>query len=167
MGDIVRLVSTAPPRLLVTGRLKHGLSFFGEHLIESEIAEAIAAAATSVDRNVLDYTVGVISASAGNRHCYLVETDTPVPPDRLDCFARTLDQALCASNEDYAELRHANYALCPPRIVNVAPGGFAAWMEARGKLGGQNKVPRVVAEEAEFAKIAAFFERHGFTERDQ
>ena len=91
----------------------------------------------------------------------------PVSPIALDTFARTLDQALCASNKDYAELRNADYALGAPRIVNVAPGGFTAWMEARGKLGGQNKVPRVVREEAAFAKITTFFETHGFVGPDQ
>jgi hypothetical protein len=147
IGDIVRLVSRAPPRLVVTGRLGHALSVFGEHLTGAELDAAITAAARAAGGTVTDYAAAARLPTAANprgQHVFVVEfsggdTDPAA-------FATVLDAALAAGNADYAAHRARDVQLVAPEVRFVAPGSFAAWMRARGRLGGQNKVPRVVAE---------------------
>src|SRR5262249_27940359 len=75
------------------------------------------------------------------RHRYLVEF-VHAPGD-LDAFARTLDAALCRANEDYAAHRAEDTTMLTPEVMRVRTGGFGRWMKAKGKLGGQNKLPRM------------------------
>ncbi len=156
VGDIVRLVDLDPPRLIVTGRVQQGLSTFGEHLIEAEIAEALAGAAAAQGIAVLDYSVGSQRGETSGHHLFLIEPTVLANvdgSDRSDRLATAIDTRLCALNEDYAELRR-DQALGAPQVRLVPPGGFAAWMKIRRKLGGQNKVPRIVTDPDLFADIA-------------
>jgi hypothetical protein len=156
IGDTVRLIDLAPPRLKVTGRTSYGLSAFGEHLIGEEIDKAVAAAAHAVDGVIADYMVGpVIPVNGVGHHLYLVEFTEAVPQRALAVFSGRLDDALKALNVDYAEHRAGDYGMAAPQVRFVKPGSFAAWMKARGKLGGQNKVPRVIADAEQFAAAAA------------
>lgn len=160
VGDTVELVDLDPPRLLVTGRVSYSLSAFGEHLIDAEIEESVSAAADAIGAAVTDYSVGPLfpeQAGARGGHLYVVEFDeAPPEPGRMAAFARALDQALAATNEDYAAHRAGDYGLAPPRVHAVAPGRFAAWMAARGQLGGQHKVPRIINDTALFQDLRAF-----------
>ncbi len=164
VGDTVKLVERDPPRLLVTGRTSYTLSAFGEHLIDAEIEEAVATASARIGATVVDYSVGpVFSAARGERgrHLYIVEFAEPAPvPDRIDEFATALDAALCDTNEDYAAHRAGGYGLDAPRVTVLQPGGFAAWMKGRGRLGGQNKVPRIINDETLLADLRAFADAH-------
>lgn len=156
IGDTVRLVEMSPPRLVVTGRTSYGLSAFGEHLIGEEIDAAITAAAEATDIAVTDFLVGpVFSQDGPGHHLYLVEGALPVHAEKADAFAATLDATLSARNSDYAEHRASNFGMGPPQVRFVRPGGFANWMKTRGKLGGQNKVPRVIADAETFRITAA------------
>ncbi|GGF39514.1 hypothetical protein GCM10011611_52410 [Aliidongia dinghuensis] len=149
LGDTVRLVDRRPPRVFVTGRTSYGLSAFGEHLIGEEIEEAVAAAAADVGRLVVDFTVTPIYPAAEGgpgRHLFLVEFTPPADAEALRRFSITLDMALLARNADYAAHRSGDFGLLAPLVEPIPAGGFARWMKARGKLGGQNKVPRVIAE---------------------
>jgi hypothetical protein len=157
VGDVVRLISIAPPRLLVTGRMSQGLSAFGEHLLESEIAGALAEAAELTGSHVLEYTVGARRGEGGGRHIYFIETENPLDPLCQEKFAAAFDAQLSAVNEDYQELRRGDLAIGIPEVTFVAPGAFAAWMESRRALGGQNKVPRIVTDDALFKDLAGFF----------
>jgi GH3 auxin-responsive promoter len=151
VGDTVRLIGLRPARLLVTGRTAYNLSAFGEHLIAEEIDTAIGAAAASIGAAVTDYTVGpVYPAERSGYHLYLVEFSDSPDAGGLSRFAAALDKKLSALNIDYAEHRAGNFGMDPPRVIAVSRGGFAAWMKARGKLGGQNKVPRVISDETAF-----------------
>lgn len=155
LGDTVRLVGRDPPRLRVTGRTAYGLSAFGEHLIAEEIEAAMAHAAASAGLDVTDWLVGpVFPAAEGElgRHRYLVEFAAPPGPEALARFGAALDAALLTANDDY---RAHRAGMAAPEVVALPPGAFAAWMKARGRLGGQNKVPRVVADAARFADYAA------------
>ena len=114
VGDVVRFVSTRPPRLLVTGRISQGLSAFGEHLLESEIAAALADAAAAAGTHIVEYTVGAMRSESGNRHRYLVETNTPLCADAMRSFTATLDTSLGRTNEDYQELRRDDLAIASP-----------------------------------------------------
>jgi hypothetical protein len=160
VGDTAELVDLDPPRLLVTGRVSYSLSAFGEHLIDAEIEESVSAAADAIGAAVTDYSVGPLyPAKEGARggHLYLIEFDEAPPgPERMAAFVRALDAALSATNVDYAEHRAGDYGLEPPRVHAVAPGRFAAWMAARGQLGGQHKVPRIINDTALFQSLSAF-----------
>lgn len=155
VGDVVRLVDTAPPRLIVVGRVQNSLSAYGEHLIEAEIAEAVASAAGKAGLSVLDYCVGVEREKTGGHHVYLVETTPPPTPQETALMATQIDRRLCALNEDYAELRQNDMAMRAPQVRPVPPGGFVRWMRLRRDLGGQNKVPRIVTDDDLFADIRA------------
>jgi hypothetical protein len=161
VGDTVRLASLDPPRVFVTGRTSYSLSAFGEHLIGQEIERAVAVAAVSAQASVRDFSVGAVHDPGGSgrgHHLYLVEFEEPLEETALGRFATTLDAELCRLNADYAEHRRGDFNMQAPRVVEVAPGAFAAWMKERGKLGGQNKVPRVICDPAAFAALASRME---------
>jgi hypothetical protein len=154
IGDTVRFVERAPPRLLVTGRTSWMLSAFGEHLAGEEIEAALLAAAAQAGLRVTEYAVGPEFAGTRGRHRWCVETEAPAEPDAAPRLAALLDAALRAENDDYTAHRDGAQ-LAAPEVVLLPPGAFAAWMRAEGKLGGQHKVPRVVADPARFAAMAA------------
>lgn len=160
LGDTVRLIDTDPPRVLVTGRTSYMLSAFGEHLIDEEIEEAVAKAATSIGARVTDYSVGAVfpkKKGALGHHLYIVEFAGPVPAKaELKRFSEILDADLSATNEDYEAHRIGDVGLAGPRLHAVAPGTFAGWMKKRGKLGGQNKVPRIITDEDLFDDLRTF-----------
>lgn len=160
IGDTVRLVSRDPPRLLVTGRTAYSLSAFGEHLIGEEIEEAVSRAAAAIGAEVADYSVGaVFPESAGERggHLYVVEFFGAVPDEAARAaFAAAIDRFLSEKNEDYAAHRSGGFGMKPPAILVMKEGGFAAWMKARGRYGGQNKVPRIINDQEMFAGLRAF-----------
>jgi hypothetical protein len=146
LGDTVMLVDRNPPRLLVTGRTTWSLSVAGEHLIGHELDVAVAEAAGILGRTASDYAAAAIEPDAGDPrggHVFIVELNGPTDPE---AFAGALDSVLARLNADYAAHRAGGFGLRPPRIVLVRPGTFAAWMRERGRLGGQNKVPRVIAD---------------------
>ncbi|MDJ1016244.1 MAG: GH3 auxin-responsive promoter family protein [Paracoccaceae bacterium] len=158
VGDVVRFVSTRPPRLLVAGRVNHDLSAFGEHLLESEIAEVLAKTAAAFGTHIAEYTVGAARHENGSHHRYLVETETPLSAEVENEFTSMLDALLRAANEDYQELRKDDLAVAPPKVTFVESGAFAAWMQSRRALGGQNKVPRIVTDKELFGDISGFLE---------
>jgi hypothetical protein len=151
LGDTVRFIDRAPPRLLVTGRTSWTLSAFGEHLAGEEIEAALLHAAAQAGIAVREYLVGPEFDGSAGRHRWCVEADGSCDPAAL---AAALDAALRAQNDDYAAHRDGAQ-LAPPAIVLVRPGAFADWMRAQGKLGGQHKVPRVIADPARFVDAAA------------
>lgn len=151
LGDTVRFVDTRPPRLLITGRTSYGLSAFGEHLIAEEIETAVATAATAIGRNVTDYSVGALfpgESSAKGCHLYIVEFASGIPDQaEQTAFTQIIDRELSRLNEDYHAHRAGGFGLEPPRLKPVPPGTFSGWMKARGKLGGQHKVPRIINDQ--------------------
>ncbi len=162
LGDTVRFVDRAPPRILVTGRTSYTLSAFGEHLIDEEIEKAVAEAAAAIGRRVVDYSVGAVYPETERDlggHLYIVEFDAEVPDaTALDAFARLVDDALAAGNDDYRVHRARGFALRAPRVDAVPPGTFAAWMKRRGQLGGQHKVPRIINDEELLRDLRTFVE---------
>lgn len=147
LGDVVRLVDRRPPRLLVVGRTNTMLNVVGEHLSGEQMEDAVVAAAAAIGAAIDDYTVG-IRLDGRPRHVVVVEFPLPPPPADLAAFAQRFDATLQAGSLDYRERRAADVGLLAPELVAVPPGFFAAWMKRRGRLGGQNKVPRVLADEA-------------------
>ncbi len=157
LGDTVRFVSLDPPRILITGRTATSLSAFGEHLIEEEIQTAVTEASAALDLSVPDFAVGALfpqGAEKRGRHLYVVEFAGTRPDDRqLSHFAGMVDEILCRMNDDYCAHRESDLQMLPPKVLAAPSGSFVAWMKARGKLGGQNKVPRVINDEALFQSL--------------
>src|SRR5581483_4941163 len=144
LGDTVAFESRTPPLIRFTGRTKYFLSAFGEHLISEEVEKAVTHADGACGVQVLDFHVGPVFPEDRRKpghHLYLIEFRGPAPD--VSRFATELDAELCRLNEDYAAHRVGDLTMLRPEVRVVRPGGFAAWMEARGKLGGQNKVPRM------------------------
>ena len=156
-GDTVRLVERNPPRLLITGRTAFTLSVFGEHLIAEELDRAVAEAAAMIGAHATDYAAGgwIADGSAQGGHVFVVEV-APFEPASEAAFARVLDASLARQNADYADHRRGGFGMAAPKVVLVAPGRFAAWMRQRGKLGGQNKVPRVINDPALLRDLLGF-----------
>jgi hypothetical protein len=141
IGDTVLFESLDPPLIRFTGRTKYTLSAFGEHLISEEVEAAMAEAATCSAASVRDWHVGPVFEGALGYHQYVVEfLESPADPDG---FRRALDSDLAARNADYLAHRAEGVGLPLPALVIARPGAFESWMRSRGKLGGQNKVPRM------------------------
>ena len=156
IGDTVRLVDDAPPRLLITGRTSYMLSAFGEHLIGSELDAAINRAAAAAALTATEFCVGAV-LPAGLRgvghHLYVVETVEAPNADQTTQFGTTVDQVLQQMNEDYRAHRINDTGMNPPEIRFVPDGNFQRWMASKGKSGGQHKVPRVLADPETFATM--------------
>jgi hypothetical protein len=167
IGDTVRFVDTETPRVLVTGRTSYYLSAFGEHLIAEEIEDGVTTAARGVSEEVTDFTVGPIFPKQPGElggHIYIVEFANGVPTaDTLVQFAELLDTRLCQRNEDYEAHRSGGFGLRGPTILPAKPGLFAAWMKSRGKLGGQNKVPRIITKMELLEDLLGFAEQYNTT----
>ena len=106
-----------------------------------------------------DYACGAVLPSEGDprgRHVYVVEFDEMPDGDALSIFAAVLDGTLKQRNEDYEAHRRGDVQMGPPLIEPVAAGTFEAWMKSRGKLGGQNKVPRVINDAALLGGLRRF-----------
>ncbi len=141
IGDTVRFESLDPPLITFTGRTKYTLSAFGEHLISEEIESAMTEACRATGSSILEWHAGPIFAGSLGHHLYILEFVKP--PSDLARFRSLLDADLRARNADYDAHRDDSVGLPLPAIVEAKPGSFEAWMRKRGKLGGQNKVPRM------------------------
>lgn len=166
IGDTIKFVDRNPARLLITGRISYYLSAFGEHLLGEEIEAAVSKAAEAGQCTVTDYSVGALypqSSSELGGHLFVVEL---AEGTRLDAagetrFVEMLDQYLRRANEDYEAHRANNFGIHMPKLAVVKPGTFAAWMKIRGKLGGQNKVPRIINDVELFRNLQNFARQHG------
>ena len=144
IGDTVIFTFKDPYKLRITGRTKHFINAFGEEIIIDNAERAIKGACAATGAIINDYTAGPIFMSenqAKGAHQWLIEFNTV--PDDLDKFTTILDQELQNLNSDYEAKRHKNATLEKPHVLAVADGTFLQWMRERGKVGGQNKVPRL------------------------
>ena len=142
IGDTVQFVSKSPYRLIVSGRIKHFISAFGEHVIGKEVESAIQDALAGTQISVREFTVAPqIAPQKGlPYHEWLI--DFSVPPKNLDTFAIALDEAMRRQNIYYDDLIRGK-VLQSAVVTPVAKGAFEKYMKSIGKLGGQNKVPRL------------------------
>lgn len=142
IGDTVKFVSKNPYRIVVTGRIKHFISAFGEHVIGEEVERAIAGVSEKYGAEVVEFTVApLVSPESGlPYHEWLIEFSRV--PEHMAAFAEDLDRAMQQQNTYYADLISGKI-LRPLIIRQVAAKGFEQFMKSRGKLGGQNKIPRL------------------------
>ncbi len=143
IGDTVRFTSLDPYRIRITGRTKHFINAFGEELIIENAEEALADACEKTGAELENFTAGPSYLDSGSKgfHEWVIEFNHA--PDDLERFTQVLDEKLREINSDYAAKRHKGMALTTPKIHQVEKGTFYKWMKKRGKLGGQNKVPRL------------------------
>lgn len=143
IGDCVRFISLDPYRLLVTGRVKHFISAFGEHVIGKEVEEAMLYATEKTGAKIVEFTVAPQVLPPDGQapyHEWFIEFDT-MPSDVLK-FCSLLDEKLREENIYYEDLRKGNI-LQNLKITSLQKDAFREYMSSQGKLGGQNKVPRL------------------------
>ena len=146
IGDTIQFTSLQPYKIKVTGRLKHYINAFGEEIIVDNSDNAIAIASEKTGAVVSDYTAAPVYFSDDNNgaHEWLIEFDKD--PGDLKKFTFELDNALKSLNSDYEAKRYKNIALRMPVVHPVKRGTFTKWLQSKGKLGGQHKVPRLSNE---------------------
>jgi hypothetical protein len=147
-GDTVRFTHVAPYRIQVSGRTRSFINAFGEELIVENAERGIEAACGSTGAVVREYTAGpaYMDGDARGGHEWVIEFDRP--PEDLERFITTMDETMRDLNSDYDAKRSSGMVLQRPKVHVVPDGTFHEWMKRRGKLGGQNKVPRLSNDRA-------------------
>jgi len=142
IGDTVEFTSIKPYKVIVSGRIKHFISAFGEHVIGKEVEQAMQEAIEGTDISVSEFTVAPqINPSEGlPYHEWFIEFENE--PKDLYALAKKLDESLQRQNIYYFDLIQGN-VLRPLKITKVKKNGFQSYMKSIGKLGGQNKIPRL------------------------
>jgi len=142
LGDTVKFVSVNPYRLVVTGRTKHFISAFGEHVIGEEVEYSLLKAAGEENVQIVEFTVApyVSEGEGKSYHEWFIEFENK--PANMQEFASKVDQNLRKKNVYYDDLIGGNI-LRPLKLTPVRKHGFIDYMKSIGKLGGQNKVPRL------------------------
>jgi hypothetical protein len=142
IGDTVQFTSLAPFRVIVSGRIKHFISAFGEHVIAKEVEHALLSALKTTDVSVSEFTVAPqIAPTEGlPYHEWFIEFENP--PSDIEAFATQIDAAMQLQNSYYLDLIEGK-VLRSLKITQVQKGGFQNYMKTIGKLGGQNKTPRL------------------------
>lgn len=143
IGDTVKVTSLQPFRIKVAGRTKHFINVFGEELMVANADEALKRASENSGAIISEYTAAPIFMEGRSRggHEWLIEFKKK--PEDLDKFILELDNSLKNLNSDYEAKRYNDLILARPKIVIAREGLFYDWLKSKGKLGGQNKVPRL------------------------
>ncbi len=143
IGDTIKFTSKFPHRIIITGRTKHFMNAFGEEIIVDNAENALKEACNKTNAIISDYTAAPVFMSETEKGCHewIIEFETN--PKNQEEFNYYLDVALQNLNSDYEAKRYKDITLNKPKIHVVPKGTFYAWLEKRGKLGGQNKVPRL------------------------
>lgn len=143
IGDTIRFTCIAPYRIKISGRTKHFINAFGEEVIIENAEAAISKACEDTNAVIDNFTAAPIFLEKGKKggHEWIIEFK--VVPKSLEQFGKILDESLRNINSDYDAKRQHDFAIVAPKIHSVQEGTFYNWMKKRGKLGGQNKVPRL------------------------
>ena len=143
IGDTVKFTAISPYRIKISGRTKHFMNAFGEEVIVENAETAITKACEATGAIIDNFTAAPVYLQEGKKggHEWIIEFK--VNPSDMTEFTRVLDVTLRSINSDYDAKRAHNLVLVAPTVHSVGEGTFYAWMKKRGKLGGQNKVPRL------------------------
>jgi len=143
IGDTVQFTTLNPYRIKITGRTRHFINAFGEELIVDNAEKAIATACERTGAVISEYTAAPVYFQGNDKgaHEWLIEFD--IPPSDIGFFTSSLDNALKSLNSDYEAKRYHDMILKEPCVRVVPQNTFYKWLKSKGKLGGQNKVPRL------------------------
>lgn len=143
IGDTVVFTSLYPHKIKISGRIKQFINAFGEEVIVDNAEKALKEACMETGAMISEYTAGPVymDREQNGAHEWLIEFEKQ--PCDLPLFIQILDQSLCSLNSDYEAKRNKNITLRLPVVHSLPAGTFYKWMKNRGKLGGQNKVPRL------------------------
>jgi hypothetical protein len=145
IGDVVVFDSVppeGPARLRIVGRHRHFINAFGENLIVEEIENAAVAARDRSGLTIGEFTAAPVYPGESTPPGLELVVEFAEPGAAAGQFQDAFDHALKEQNVDYTTKRTSGFGMAPPRITPVPMGTFSGWMASRGKLGGQNKVPR-------------------------
>lgn len=158
IGDTVKFVSTNPYRLVVSGRIKHFISAFGEHVIGEEVEHALLKAANEEGVKIIEFTVApnITQGKGQSYHEWFVEFENE--PANMHSFIEKVDNNLRAKNVYYDDLITGNI-LQKLVIQKIRKNGFIDYMKSIGKLGGQNKVPRLSNDRNIADQLTEFIEK--------
>ena len=142
IGDTIKFVSLQPYRIIVTGRIKHFISAFGEHVIGEEVEQALLKATSQLNASVVEFTVApyIQKGEGKSYHEWFIEFDKE--PSDMNEFSTLLNSLMSEKNVYYQDLIVGNI-LEPLHVTLLQKNAFINFMRAQGKLGGQNKVPRL------------------------
>ena len=143
IGDTVKFTNKRPYKFIITGRTKHFINAFGEELIVDNAEKGLAKACAATGAQITDYSAAPVfmDEHAKCRHQWLIEFAQM--PDDVEKFAHILDDTLKEVNSDYEAKRQNDLALQPLEIIVARKGLFHDWLDQKGKLGGQHKIPRL------------------------
>lgn len=143
IGDTIKFTSTSPYRIKISGRTKHFINAFGEEVIVENAEMAITKACEATGAVITNFTAAPVYLQEGKKggHEWIIEFKNK--PREIQEFTQVLDNTLRKINSDYDAKRAHDLALIAPVIHSAEEGTFYNWMKRRGKLGGQNKVPRL------------------------
>ena len=143
IGDTVRFTNNRPYKFVITGRTKHFINAFGEELIVDNAEKGLAKACAATGAQITDYSAAPVfmDEHAKCRHQWLIEFAQM--PDDMTLFIHTLDSTLKEVNSDYEAKRQNDLALQMPEVIVARTGLFHDWLDQKGKLGGQHKIPRL------------------------
>ena len=143
IGDTVRFTSKNPYKFVISGRTKHFINAFGEELVVENAEKGLQAACIATGAQVSEYTAAPVfmGTDAKCRHQWLIEFS--VAPDSIEHFTQVLDETLQQVNSDYEAKRYKDITLQRLEVIPARPDLFHDWLKAKGKLGGQHKVPRL------------------------
>lgn len=156
IGDTIEFSSTKPYLFRITGRTKSFINAFGEEVIIDNAEKALAEACKQTNAQISEYTAAPVYFGDNNSgaHQWLIEF--AVEPDDLARFTTLLDENLKKVNSDYEAKRSYNLSLGMPLVQSLPKGTFNAFLASLGKLGGQNKVPRLANNRDYIDKLLAF-----------
>lgn len=156
IGDTIEFTSTSPYLFHITGRTKNFINAFGEELIIDNAEKALSEACKATGAQIAEYTAAPVYFGDNNNgaHEWLIEF--ALEPDNLTLFTLKLDEALKKVNSDYEAKRSYNLSLNQPIVRSLPKGTFNEWMKSLGKLGGQNKVPRLSNNREYMDRLSAF-----------
>lgn len=146
IGDTIRFTSLCPHKMVISGRTRHFINVFGEEVMVDNADKAIRIACDKTGVEISDYTAAPVYMSDDRQgaHEWVIEFEKA--PADLDYFTDLLDHALMSLNSDYEAKRYRNLTLEKPIVHAAKQGTFYHWLREKGKLGGQNKVPRLSNE---------------------
>jgi len=142
IGDTVKFTSTKPYRLIVSGRIKHFLSAFGEHVISEEVEKSMKVATNNHNVSIREFTVAPNINPKDGLPCHEWYVEFETQPEDIKIFSKTLEAEMLNQNIYYKDLIHGGI-IKPLDVISVKKGGFNDYMKSVGRLGGQNKVPRL------------------------